>query len=429
MAILFYLKKRIRRSFFKGLVLALLLGVLCWFASIYDSSMKDKLQEIENAYDSIPVTVVVSNIEGTQTDGLDIPDYLVNYFISEQYTFGGERQDVAFSSYLSDVILKSTLYYTPQTPMDDPVSSDHITKRKLVGVTALEAVRVDPSIGFSIDWFDGYDASVLRTQERVCLVSSETLRKISPGEDGQYLIALTVQVSPASTKDTGLELTVVGCYAGEAPDILCPWAVAAQTQQVLGGYYVNNGYYPGPISADSMSATIRDNRELGAFRELLSRHFAQVDPSGRIQEITGSPVLTHHPFAATIHDETLRGVLSELQKNLRMLERLLPLLTLLQAAISFIVSALYIHNRKQELAVARALGTSKAEILAMVSLEQGLWILLGGFFCILAARLMSLYALPYSIILVILTASLLGAALSSVIYSDRNRIRRMKEED
>lgn len=81
----------------------------------------------------------------------------------------------------------------------------------------------------------------------------------------------------------------------------------------------------GKITGDSLSATVRDNHELDEFRQILIRHFANVDPSGHQEEINNSPALRYQQFAITVHDETLRETLNALNRNLQTLYRLKPI--------------------------------------------------------------------------------------------------------
>ena len=59
----------------------------------------------------MPVTFFVSNRTGTKTDDLKITYYIINYFLSDKYAYGGELQEKAFSSYVKDVCLKASVYY------------------------------------------------------------------------------------------------------------------------------------------------------------------------------------------------------------------------------------------------------------------------------------------------------------------------------
>lgn len=68
---------------------------LCIF-TLFDGFICQKEQDMESAYAVIPVTVVVSNLTGTKTDDLKITDYIINYFLSDKYAYGGELQEKHF---------------------------------------------------------------------------------------------------------------------------------------------------------------------------------------------------------------------------------------------------------------------------------------------------------------------------------------------
>ena len=160
----------------------------------------------------------------------------------------------------------------------------------------------------------------------------------------------------------------MGYYSGEGERVYCSWSAIAALYRELGKN----------IQGDSLSATVRDNRKLEEFRELLGRYFGKVDPAGRPQKTESTHhVENYYHFAATVHDETLRQTLNELNRNLLTLRRLLPLVPALEWAVAFAACAAWIQARRRELAVARSLGARKREVLAMLLAETLFWSLVG----------------------------------------------------
>ena len=421
MAILFYLKSRIRRGILGGLAIGVSLGALCWFSCLFYTFMGVKAQEIENAYDVMPVTVVVSNIEGTQTDHLGVHEYLIDYFISERYAYMGEYQPIPFSSYVKDVCLKTTLYYGKQSGNALPEASASVLpeEQRLVGITTPDAAsELAASEGITIAYFSGGNAELFRSDEPACIVSQGVLNSLEPDADGTYRVSLTVQLAPQGTKATAITLKVVGNYTGDADAIYCPWNVVASLQKQLDG----------KITADRLSATVLDNRKLDEFRVLLERHFAEVDPSGRQTEIYNSPVLRSQPFAATLHDEALRQTLNELNRNLQMLKRLLPLVIGLELAVGFFLCFFRIQTRKRELAVTRSLGARRSEVLLMLFVETAIWSLLGVILALAVYLPTATVPAPYPAIAGIVFAALAGAIASGLSVTGRKGMRSIKEE-
>ena len=357
MAILFYLKSRLRRGLAGGMSIMLVLAALGWFSCMMLHFVDQKALEMEEAYDSIPVTVVISNIKGTQTDNLKIHNYLVGYFVSDRYVYGGEEQPVAFSHYLKNIRLKTGLYY-----------GKNVTD-SIAGITTPDAVSFfDEITGVSVNYWEERSEAFFRGEEPLCLVSEGKLATLSPGEDGKYRLSLALRVAPSSEKTEKTEFVVAGTYSGEGEVIYCPWAVISKTLDQLGE----------PVFADSISADIADNRLLDEFRPILARHFTQVDPLGRQVEAPGNSIERYYSFAATIHDETLRQTLNELNRNLQLLKLLLPLVLVLELAAAFASCFFYVQTRKRELAMARSLGTRRWEVQVMLLLEIFLWCVCGS---------------------------------------------------
>lgn len=260
---------------------------------------------------------------------------------------------------------------------------------------------------------------MFRTDEPVCIVSRENMDALKPDADGICRISLSVQSAPQGIKAAAITLKVIGSYSGSADAIYCPWNVVAVLQKQLDGQ----------LTADRLSAIVRDNRKLEEFRALLERHFAEVDPSGRQKEIFNSPVLRYHPFAATIHDETLRQTLNELNRNLQMLNRLLPLVICLELAISFFSCFYYIQTRKREMAVARSLGTRRGEVLLMLFIEAAIWGLLGATLALAVYLPSAAGFVPYAVVTGIVLAALAGTLFSGLSATGRKGMRSIKEED
>ena len=76
----FYEKTRLRRGVWQTVSVVLLIGFLYSFFAFFEGFIRQKEQDIDSAYSTIPVIIVVSNLTGTQTDNLEIADYIINYF-------------------------------------------------------------------------------------------------------------------------------------------------------------------------------------------------------------------------------------------------------------------------------------------------------------------------------------------------------------
>ena len=362
-ALILYVNKNIHRRIHVYLILCLFIAALLAAWSLFVRAIDQKRQDIQDAYETIPVYIVLSNIAGTRTDGLEIPDYWVEYFISESYSYQGYEQDRAFSSYVENVQIKTTLYYKLNLSGAEPAGGALPVNQKLIGITGMSAAGAGEALSAKVDFLPGYDESFLGSDEHVCIVSEKTAAMMN--EDNS--IHLAIQASPVGDKALALSLNVIGIHHSDDDFIYCPWQLAVDCQTALEGHY----------TADSLRATVRDNTELSEFCQILSRHFCAVTPSGKAPEMHDSPVLTHYAYAAIIQDEELNRSLQDLNKSLRMLELIRTPLLIVVILLGACMGALFVHSQEGDLKTARMLGTSTIQILSILGIELLGWLPLG----------------------------------------------------
>ena len=221
---------KVKRGVWQTVSIVLLIAFLCAFFTLFDGFICQKEQDMESAYAVIPVTVVVSNLTGTKTDDLKITDYIINYFLSDKYAYGGELQEKAFSSYVKDVCLKASVYYSQGTGFS--------SRQKLIGITSVDAAsELAPVSGNSITYFEGYDESIFTSNKAVCLVSTAAAEELSQDTDNSGNVILTVQMSPAATGEasTQISLEIAGTYSSKSQTIYCPFSCVAAVQTELDG--------------------------------------------------------------------------------------------------------------------------------------------------------------------------------------------------
>lgn len=416
MAILFYIRTRLRRSVLQSTSILLLFAALLVFFSFFEGFLSKKEQELDDAWNTVPVTVTVSNLTGTKTEDLDIHGYLVNYFLSDQYFFEGREQTRAFSSYFQNVQVTGKAYYSFGGAWSDA--------QKLVGMTEAAAEAVfSPLKKGRISFFPGYDQTLFSGAEPLCVVPKALLERLTPEDDGRYFLSLQIRMTPTDRLEepTAVRtLEVVGTCPTEDDAIYCPWSMLAGLQEELDG----------KVTAGSISATVRDNHELDELKPLLLRHFAEVDPSGRLTEVPGTTALFYFPFSITVHDETLRGTLNTLNRNLKTLYALRPVFAVVEFLILFAAAFFFVFSRRRELAAARSLGTRRTQVLAIVLSEMTLLLLLGLGVGLLTVRIVPLQAvLRWSVPGLLFLAAELGAALAGLACSGRTGVRILREEE
>ena len=373
MPVLLYLKAFVRKRGYLLLSLFFVILILLITYGLFCQMIQSKLAERENALHSLPVTVVLSNIAGTQTDHLEIPFYLAEYFTSGEYSYGGEIQPRAFSSYVKDVKMKTTLYYS--LPSENMNRADTIpSSQKLVGITCLEADRaISQDVIDSLAFFSGMGESVFETGTPACVIPRRLLGHSAQDEQGRSFLTISVQIAPASQAATELVLQIAGVYDADDDRIYCPWRVAADQQAKLDGFY----------TVDSLMATVKDNMELSEFQTILFRHFAEVSPGGKAAKLDDSPVLDRYQFAAIVRDETLRQTLKEMDDSLQTALWIKPLLIVLELLVSACSGFFFGSVQRRDLLAARLVGTRMREIV---------WIL---FLQLFAVLLLSIFVTAY----------------------------------
>lgn len=416
MAIWFYIRTRLRHSALQSVSIAVLFAVLVAFFGFFEGFLSKKEQELDAAWDSIPVTVTVSNLTGTKTEDLEIHGYLVNYFLSDRYFFEGREQSRAFSSYFRQVKVTGSAYYS--------FGSSFAGTQTLVGMTQAAAEESFSVLEKGrITYFPGCDQGIFSGAEPVCVVPKALLEQLTPEKDGRYLLVLQVRMVPTDLPDeptTNVALEVAGTVPVEEDSIYCSWETLAALQEQLDG----------KMTANSLSATVRDNRELDELRPLLLRHFAEVDPSGQLTAVPGNSALFYYPFAATVHDETLRATLNTLNRNLRTLHALQPVFAVVECLICFAAVFFFVYARKRELASMRSLGTRLAQVLGIILLEMTLLLLVGLGLGLLAIRIIPLHGIVrWDVIGLLALTAEAGAVTAALAAAGNTGVRILREEE
>lgn len=409
--ILFYEKTRLKRIDWRFCSVILQVLLLFAFWSFFEQYILGQEADMANAYEVIPVRVVVSNLRGTQTDGLNINGDTIDLFLSDRYVYRGERQSPPFSSYVKDVRVTASVYYSQ--------GSGYSAGQKLSGISSAEASSELSGVsGSQVAYLDGYGNDIFEGSEDVCVVPASVMGELTPDPDGSYRISLSAQMRPIGAGAPTSEKTfqVVGTYESDSKTIYCPFHCVAQIQSVINGSVVG----------DSLSATVRNNYDLAEFRALLDRHFAKSDPSGGRTE-TEHLILRYHIYAITVHDDTLRDTVNALNRNLQSLYRLRPVFAVIELLISAAVGFIYIQLRRYELAVMRSLGAGKGQAFCLVLTEIGIMFVLG----LLFSLIISLYLKNTGAVLTMATWIFLsmeaGAAAACLTAVSANGIRILRE--
>lgn len=205
---------------------------------------------------------------------------------------------------------------------------------------------IDPSLWGCIDdveWTEGYDASILQGDEPVCL--------IPPKLYSEYGDTWTLTIGA-----TEYAFTVAGIY-GNALSSGTSGTVCYCPVNALQAIYEAEGL---EFTYCAMEMDLQNLARLDSFK-------AQMKALGLD---SGNPRLV-------INDSQLQTVTSQLRRQIRLLETLLPVLLALVAAIGFGSSFLLLRGRRREAAVLRSLGVKRIAVFGSFVLENLFQALLG----------------------------------------------------
>ena len=421
-----YLKSRFTRSAI-SFVMVLLIAILGWFACLYFGFISSKEAERDNAY-SLPVEVVISNIQGTKTDGLGITGSALRTFTKNKSEYDGVVYEkiIDLVPYFSEIRIKSTLYYETYLVFDNAfadMTDEENSVLSFVGITSLGAIPdFDPKHGTAVaTFFDEDDADFSDAEDFILIVPETMIDNIKQDDGSIPPLDLNITLSPKmGNKQYKLTANISGYYSGtESNTVYCSWELAAQITEIL-------GQRP---SAESISAIVADNTKLDELREQLKHFFGEVNPSGVAEKNPYSFFGDNYRYAAIVHDETLRETLGNLNRSINTLKRLLPIVIALELAISAVSAYFYIHIRKRELAIARSLGTPRKTVLGTIMLEMLVCCVIASVIAVAVSYVIPLSNVSPAVIVAIGASALIGTAFSGYQSTGRTGLLSLKEEN
>ena len=308
---------------------------------------------IEEVYDNLEVRCSVTNLTGTQSDQLNLPDWVLRLFDGEK-TYGNFQDNDLFAPYVRDVQVRSTVYCT--TPGDQ----DRLT---LSGVTGLKAdSSLLTSSGCTVIWREGFGEDMFRGRGFSLLLPEEQAHLV----DGDGYV--TLEFTGVEGDNIRHRFLAAGTYTGGSGRLYCSWWVVRQLcEETYGG-----------LTLDSLSAAMADNRKIGEFWDgYASRYFVAPTKDGTPVPWEGSRLYRTYPFALAIYDDVLVKTVEQLQQNQRLLGLVLWLLGLASFGVGAVFSILLLRHRSRELKLQFILGQSRGSILVWALTEHGILSLLG----------------------------------------------------
>lgn len=365
---------RCKRQPMTAVAIVLFAAVLSVVLGVMHQSKEAELSSYKETYNSIPVFFTVTDLDGSQVpDDVGIQGWALQQFtelglaptlapfvrelhIRLPYLEGGVWHD----NYRGELVEFNGML----------VRNDNIP---LVGISSTYvAEELTDGLGGGIQWREGYDDSILASDEFVCIIPEWLTDEV---ETELHFMGLP--------KDNG-DKTVV-----HAIEFDC-------TYKVVGTYNdPNNNTFYCSLSAmewvyaklsstkptGTLGAILKDNNDLEELREVASKWFATPNSTGEPTP-WGHWGFDYFPYALDIDDAQLQSLSIEMQNIVRFNRIAAALVIILSAGAGFLVGFLVMRARKREIILMRTLGASNKDIYKELALEQllciGVGIVLGG---------------------------------------------------
>lgn len=386
---------------------AVLTVVLCHL----HKSGQEELRSFEETYASVPVFFKVVDLDGSKPK-----DYSgINGWVEDLFTDG--KLQPSLLPYVKETHVRVT--YSSESFRVYPVYNEKLKRfvdaydpMTVTGVTSTYvAEELTEGWGGHISWYEGYDESILASDEFVCIVPEgfpdlEELKlqfKYPPPSDHP--------VDPRVFTET---FRVVGVYTDPGNTrIYIPFPTMEFIHAKLGK----------SKQIESIGAILNDNTRLEQLKEDASQWFAEPNPLGEKTE-WGRYGYEYYFYALDIDDTMLQNLQTNMKNSLRLNQLASLVVFMLSAGAGFLTGFLVIRSRKREIAIMRTMGASHPSIFAEFALEQLLCVfggmLVGGSYSLWQpAGKLTLFGLIY----------FFGLSVALVVFLRKNLLITIKEDE
>lgn len=368
------MKNIIRRNLCQplmGLAVVLFAAVLTVVLCYLHKAGQEELRSYEESYASVPVFFKVVDLDGSKpNNGNGIDGLAVNLF--QKDLLANNLQPYIGQTHVR-ISLSGKYYVTDPNgePILDKQSSHKTSPQTTVGISSTRvAEELTEDWGGKIYWHEGYDESILLSNEYICIVP-ESLK------DNQYMdMEYTYKYWPTGIEgDFGGAITmtfrgnfrVVGYYTDPGNNrIYCPYETMVKIHAELRK----------PQLIEEIGAILTDNTQLEQLKENASHWFATPNPMGE-KTPWGKYGFEYFLFALDIDDSMLVNLETNMKNSLRLNKLASAVVFALSAGAGFLTGFLVIRSRKRQIALMRTLGTSNWAVCLEFGAEQIMLVLLG----------------------------------------------------
>ena len=392
-----YLFRRLRRSPWMALGVCLFASILSAALCGLNASNISQQKNYEYLYQTLPVSLNVTNLYGSTTANLSIYPWFGGIFTGDDYMTPN------FSKYVKDVYLSSSV----------EITESELTY--LRGITSLEGHRLRQLNGtFVVHFLPGYDESIFSGSDWVAIAPASLYPNLTEPITVTVTTYYKDRVDLMSGAHTFPEtFQIVGTYEGSSTELICPYQCMIDVCLDLSITHKLN----------AVGATVADNNQLDTIRRIAERWFAEPDP-------LGTPVhwgrfgYETYPYALDINDAALKQASVTLRNSLAINRACTALVFLLSAASGFLIGFLVIRQQKREILLLRTMGTRTSSIFLGYAVENLLYGALGA----LLGGAVWLWQPPERLG-VFLGLFACGLGFSLLIFLRRNLLGNLKEEE
>ena len=372
---------------------------------------EEEKRSFDQAYASVPVFFKVTDLDGTKPK-----DYTgINGWVVDLFTKDGLQPNL--SPFVGELHVRVTYFGETKRIFQryDETLGAYAEEFETVTVTGVTSTRVAEELtegwGGHIEWLEGYDESILASNELVCIVPQKyqdlaevTLKfKYVPPSDGEPVPRYVTEV-----------FKVVGVYTDPGntriyiPYPTVEWVHARQGKSK---------------TIENIGAILNDNTQLAQLKESAAQWFAEPNPTGEKTE-WGRFGYEYYFYALDIDDSMLHNLESNMRNSMRLNALASAVVFALSAGAGFLTGFLVIRSRKREIALMRTMGTSQVSIYLELALEQLVCIAAG----ILVGGGYSLWQ-PVGRLAIFGGIYYLGLTAALIIFLRKNLLTTIKEDE
>lgn len=339
-SIIFYLRTsitNIRRHVHKSLLNLILCILIIVLLNVYVENIDSTKGQLASLPESIQVTAVVSNLNGSQNTGLKIKDKAIQFLKNSVHT-----KDLVYT-----VQLRMGFGEFGMEDFEGNLNYFGAGVNDIKGVAGLKADEIVLCEEKTLDF--------LKSTRKECIVDTFVMEQMNMKLGDK--VPLTsfyyrygdyheIYIEPL---DTSI-YEIVGSmdmkeYLGSTvqPDIIVPAESVRQAFQHRGDIV---------FTADACSFAVKDPFQLNEFKEEMHR--------GGLLSVVKDADYQYDGNALTVSDETFIRSAENLEESLALLKAVFPLLLVIIAFIGYITAYLFIQNRSMEYAIMRSLGIGRA---------------------------------------------------------------------